>query len=240
MPPRALVGCLGDPEAAHEPAGLIPSRPSLRPADIFTSAAHGSLAALDIGVCSPEAAGAGLDCCAAMARRKQRTYAPFATELRQRGVRYQPLVWSSYGRAHVETLDTLQSLARAAARRRGIQDWRPLLQRTSAAISVELQRRLVGQIRRCLPDEPADGSLPDARHPPRTRVAEDEEQAAQSTTPSGDGPVHSEAAAAGVGPGGPHTSREAAAFVVAAGGRRARVELCEALRLVYGRGPPQN
>ncbi len=61
-----LLASLGDPEAAPEPLGLIPSCPSLRPADILTSAATGSLAALDIGVCSPEAAGAGLDCCAAI------------------------------------------------------------------------------------------------------------------------------------------------------------------------------
>ena len=173
-----MLAALGDPEAAHEPAGLIPSRPSLRPADIFTSAAHGSLAALDIGVCSPEAAGAGLDCCAAMAQRKRQTYEPYFGELRQRGVRYQPVVWSSCGRAHVEALDTLRDLARAAARRRGIPDWQPMLQRTRAAISVELQRRLVCQVRRCLPEEPEDDAPPEAAPPPRTRMAEEEERSA--------------------------------------------------------------
>jgi len=196
-----LLAALGDPEAAPEPLGLIPSRPLLRPADIFTSAAHGSLAALDVGVCSPEAAGAGLDCCAAMVHRKQQTYAPFFGELRQRGVRYQPMVWSSYGRAHVDAEDTLQGLARAAARRRGIPDWRPLLQRTRAAISVELQRRLGGQLRRCLPEEPPeDAGASDVMPAPRTRVAEDEEHAALggvAVAPLADGALAVAAAVAG-------------------------------------------
>ena len=197
-----LLAALGDPEAAPEPLGLIPSRPLLRPADIFTSAAHGSLAALDVGVCSPEAAGAGLDCCAAMVRRKQQAYAPFFGELRQRGVRYQPMVWSSYGRAHVEAEDTLQGLARAAARRRGIPDWRPLLRRSRAAISVELQRRLGGQLRRCLPEEPPESAgASDASPAPRTRVAEDEEEAAlgdAAAAPPADGVLAAAAAAAGL------------------------------------------
>ena len=43
---------LADPGATTEVPELIPSRPALRPADIFTTAAlPGSRAALDIGVC---------------------------------------------------------------------------------------------------------------------------------------------------------------------------------------------
>ena len=62
---------LADPSAAVEATGLIPSAPALRPADILTSAAlPGRLAALDIGISSPDAAGAGDDCCAAMFQRK--------------------------------------------------------------------------------------------------------------------------------------------------------------------------
>ena len=108
---------IGDPETVSEPLGFIPSRPMLCPADILTSAASGSLAALDVGVCSPGAAGAGLDCCSAMVRRKQQAYEPFLGELRERGVRYQPWIWSCYGRAHVDALEALQGLARTAARR---------------------------------------------------------------------------------------------------------------------------
>ena len=89
------------------------------------------------------------------------------------------MVWSSWGRAHLETQDTLQSLARAAARRRGLPDWRPLLHRARAAVSVELQQRLVAQLHRCLPQEHDDERSPDAESPPRTRVPEDEELAAQ-------------------------------------------------------------
>ena len=52
-----------DPSAEIEPLGLIPSHPTLRPADVLTSAAlPGRLAALDVGVASPHAASAGDDC----------------------------------------------------------------------------------------------------------------------------------------------------------------------------------
>ena len=55
---------LADPSAEAETPELIPSAPTLRPPDIFTSAAvSGCWAALDIGVTSPEASGAGEDCC---------------------------------------------------------------------------------------------------------------------------------------------------------------------------------
>ena len=57
-----MVASLADPESVPEPVNLIPSRPLLRPADILTSAVSGSLVALDVGVCSPEASGSGSDC----------------------------------------------------------------------------------------------------------------------------------------------------------------------------------
>ena len=48
-----------------EPMGLVPSRPTLRPADVLSGAFHnGRLAAVDVGVISPSAAGAGADCVA--------------------------------------------------------------------------------------------------------------------------------------------------------------------------------
>ena len=56
-----------DPSAELEPLGLISSHPTLRLADILTSAAlPGRLAALDVGVASPDAAGAGADCTISM------------------------------------------------------------------------------------------------------------------------------------------------------------------------------
>ena len=50
------AACSCDPSAELEPLGLIPSHPTLRPAYILTSAALPSrLAALDVGVASPDA-----------------------------------------------------------------------------------------------------------------------------------------------------------------------------------------
>ena len=118
-----------------------------------------------------------------MDRRKRKTYEPYHGELRQRGVRYQPMVWSCYGRAHVEAGDIMQALARAAARRRGLPEWRPLLLRARSAISVEIQRRLVAQVRRCLPeDSPGE---PHADTQGLTRVPEEEEAMAAATAAHG-------------------------------------------------------
>ena len=51
---------LADPSATTEVPELIPDAPALRPADIYSSSAlPGGQAALDIGICSPDAAGAG-------------------------------------------------------------------------------------------------------------------------------------------------------------------------------------
>eukprot|EP00973_Karenia_brevis_P055294 7688033-Karenia_brevis.AAC.1 len=61
---RDDVHCLAlaaDPASELEPPGLIASHPTLRPADVFTSAATGRLAALDIGIVSPDATGMGND-----------------------------------------------------------------------------------------------------------------------------------------------------------------------------------
>ena len=140
-----MVAHLADPSASVETAGLVPSAPALRPADIITSAAlPGRLAALDIGVTCPEATGAGEDCCDAMYRRKRRAYAPHLHELgEEQDVAYRPMVWSAYGRAHPETEAMLTSMAVLAARRRGLRDHRPILRRVRCAIGVALVRRAV-------------------------------------------------------------------------------------------------
>ena len=60
-----------DSQAELEPEGLITSHPRLRPADVLTGAFHqGRLAAVDVGVICPTAAGAGLDCVVTMHDRK--------------------------------------------------------------------------------------------------------------------------------------------------------------------------
>ena len=99
-----VLAHLADPTAAVETLGLIPSAPALRPADILTSAAlPGRMAALDIGVTSPDAAGAGDGCCDAMYNRKRADYAAHLPDLEVRvGIAYRPMVWSAFGRAHPE------------------------------------------------------------------------------------------------------------------------------------------
>ena len=67
------AACACDPTAEIEPLGLVTSHPTLRPADVLTSAASGRLAALDVGVASPDAAGAGVDCTESMVLSKRHT-----------------------------------------------------------------------------------------------------------------------------------------------------------------------
>ena len=142
---------LADPSAEAETLGLVPSHPSLRPADVLTSAAlPGRLAALDVGVVSPDAAASGSDCCAYMHDKKMRVYSAHLAEMEANGVTYRPLIWSAMGREHPETSVVLEALARAAARRRGLRDFRQLLWRTRTAIGVMLARRAVRMVRACL------------------------------------------------------------------------------------------
>ena len=143
---------LADPSAQTEVPELIPTNPALRPADILTSAvAPGSLAALDVGVCSPDASGAGADCCDAMWVKKSGNYAEHFPVLAHTGVRYMPLVFSCYGRAHLNTDSAMEQLARQAARRTGFADHRPLLRRARAAVGVALWRRAAAMVTACLP-----------------------------------------------------------------------------------------
>ena len=53
--------------------------------------------------------------------------------------------------------------SRAAARRRGIADHRPILARTRRNIGIAIQKRLVDQVRGCLPhsDSALDGVIAD-------------------------------------------------------------------------------
>ena len=60
---------LSDPGANMEAAGLVPSNPDLRPADVLArSALLITLTAVDVGVKSPKAAGAEDDCGGGVAR----------------------------------------------------------------------------------------------------------------------------------------------------------------------------
>lgn len=124
----------------------------------MTSAALlGCLAALDIGVTSPDRSGAGADCCEAMHRRKVQEYSPYLAEMAAAELFYRPMVWSAFGREHPQTSVTLETLARSAARRRGLRDHRLLLRRARAAIGVQLVCRAVRMTRACLETLPAEG-----------------------------------------------------------------------------------
>eukprot|EP00959_Pyramimonas_sp_CCMP1952_P268465 5613143-Pyramimonas_sp.AAC.1 len=61
-------------------------------------------------------------------------YRGHLAELAVAGIAYVPVVWSAYGRAHLEAQARLRALALRAARRRGLRCRRVLLRRTQAAI----------------------------------------------------------------------------------------------------------
>ena len=143
---------LADPSAETEVEGLIPSRPYRRPADFLTSAARpGSLAALDIGVKAPDAVGAGDDCVEAMRRAKMAEYAAELPELEEQGVYYRPLIFSAYGRPHPDATAIMTTIAKRAARRRGVADHGLILRRAQVKVGVQLARRAARMVLACLP-----------------------------------------------------------------------------------------
>ena len=147
MRDHCFTSCIA-PEAPE----IIASHPALRPADIFTSAAiPGGMAALDVGIASPDAAGAGDDCVESMWRRKRGAYAEHFEEMRAVGVTYVPIVLSCYGRWHADSAVTLERVCQQAARRLGIADHRPILRRAPAAAGVAIWRRAAAMVRACLP-----------------------------------------------------------------------------------------
>ena len=107
-----------DPGAELEAPGLIPGT-RLRPADILTSSLNAGLTALDIGVASPDAVNAGVDCVATMYNRKMLSYADHEPTLSRQNIEYQPCVFSCYGRPHPRTTSILRTLAKRLSRRRG-------------------------------------------------------------------------------------------------------------------------
>jgi len=141
-----------DVNAEAEPQGLIPSFPTLRPADVLTSAATpGRQSALDVGICSPEAAAAGTDCVESMRLRKLGDYAAHLPALERQNIVYQPMTWSAFGRPHAAVTKALRNMARRAARRRGFERPEVLQRRAEAAITVEIWRRAAKMAFACWP-----------------------------------------------------------------------------------------
>jgi len=108
----------GDSSAETEPLGLIPSVATLRPADVFTSAAApGRLSALDVGICSPEAADVGADRTESTKLRRLPDFAPHLSALERQSIVYTPVNWSCFGRPHSAITAALRNMCRQAARR---------------------------------------------------------------------------------------------------------------------------
>jgi hypothetical protein len=156
----AMGLAMADPGTITEPLGLVPSRPELRPADILSRAGReDGLIACDIGVASPEAGGAGLDCLEAMRSRKLAHYGDAVLEeLRAQHIVYVPLILSCYGRRSRVLSELLRAAASRAARTRDGAFAAALLAKWHRAIACEVWRRTAAMVRRCLP-KPVVGSF---------------------------------------------------------------------------------
>ncbi len=158
-----------DSTAEVEPEGLIASHPRLRPADVLTGAFHnGHLAAVDVGVISPSAAGAGSNCVVTMHNRKTERMEPFADQLEATGITYAPFAVSCWGRLHPAALQMLSNVAKRMARRDGSTKHYAVLRRLVARVTTVVMRRAARMLLRCLPLARALGDLeePSVEAPP--------------------------------------------------------------------------
>ena len=138
--------------AELEPLALIPSQPALRQADVLTSACHnGRFMAIDVGVICPAAAGAGADCVVTMDQRKRARMIPYAAELNQSAIEYQPFALSCWGRLHPSADKMIKSLARYKARREGLSSENSIYRQLVARITSCVWRRAARMALRCRP-----------------------------------------------------------------------------------------
>ena len=139
--------------------GLIPSAPTLRPADILTSAAHAkSVVALDVGISAPHSLHAGLDCTETMKQTKMRYYGPYLEELERQNIKYVPITLSCFGRRHADTTHIMNLAARRAARYRGMPRHQGLLTRWYRSVAAEVWRRAAKMVHMCLPQPSRESS----------------------------------------------------------------------------------
>ena len=109
------------------------------------------MAALDIGICSPDACGAGEDCCDSMHDTKLKRYKEFLDGRFGPDFIYCPLIFSCYGRVHPESMAILRNISQGAARRRGLLDFRGLFARLLRNIGVAIWRRAALMVHDCTP-----------------------------------------------------------------------------------------
>ena len=140
-----------DPGTETEVQGLVPSAPSLRPADILTRAAHSTLdTAIDVTIKAPHACGAGGDCVDAGRREKMTKYGPILPELRQQGIRYVPVAVSCFGRRGQDLDAVLRAAAVKFVRQAGSVDHKRLQRKWEQRLSVVVWRRAARMVHRCL------------------------------------------------------------------------------------------
>ena len=82
---------------------------------------------------------------------KRGNYASHEDELRRAGIVHKPVVWSAYGRPHLDAIRVMIAIARNTARRRGVSNFRGLARGLAARITVELWRRAASMVLRCWP-----------------------------------------------------------------------------------------
>ena len=190
------LASLADGAAATEVPGLIASAPLLRPADVLTTAACGRLTALDVGIANPEARTAGVDAAASMVRRKREDYAAYVDELADDDIEYRPVVWTCWGRPHVDALTTLRGMASAAARKHGAVSPEEIFRRANRAVGTQIWKRAARMVLACLPPMAADDldkMLPTAiaaatRDRVRGAADDSDDESRGSSKPDSEGP----------------------------------------------------
>ena len=130
----------------------FPPAPTLRPADILTTAAcTGRAAALDVGIASPDSSHAGVDCLETMHTDKVNKYAPYRLALERQNVVYQPLVFSCYGRPHADAYKFMKRLSQQLARRRQFMAASTIQRRLEQNVATEIWRRAAHMVFECSP-----------------------------------------------------------------------------------------
>jgi hypothetical protein len=137
----------GDAATECEVQGLIPSAPTLRPADILTRAGHERyLAAVDVMFKAPATAGPDGDCTEMGKREKLDNYGPYLEELEALGIRFMPAVFSAYGRRHPDVTKMLKQAALRAARRRGGATAKELVEKWGRDAAAVVWSRAAGMV----------------------------------------------------------------------------------------------